>query len=325
MRAYLTVYPDTEEAFHVELDEGNVLEIGRKAGSPGQRKLVLSVPEVSGTHVELRLSQEGWHIRDLGSTNGTRLNGEWLSPGQEYRLNNLDMIKIAQVDVLVHLPEGAVGPARVPQRVEEEHEKTHLHIKLINATILVGDIRAFTSLMESYSSQPDTVMEAAQKVFQILGAEIRKQHGQVEKVAGDAIMAYWQGADAPAPEYNICALQACYAALSMRELIEALAADPEVWPFANNPLQIDVAMATGPVASGVLGAARANPALLGDTANLAFRLEKLIGEDSPGDIIMDSSTYEMVKERFNAKPLGSFTVKGRQRPVEVYRLLDVKE
>ncbi len=320
---YLVVNPGTPEAYLVELEDGKVLEIGRRPNPSGQRKLVLPIPEISGHHAEVRPVPDGWTIRDLGSTNGTRLNGDWLQPGQEYLLKNGDVIKIAQVDLLVNLPNDTSG-SRTQASEEEEHEKTQFHIKLINATILVGDIRSFTSLMESYSSKPDMVMQAAQKVFQSLGEEIRKQHGQVEKIAGDAIMAYWQGDDSPHSETNMCAYQACYTALQLRNLVQHLAQRPESWPFPGHLLQVDVALATGPVAAGVLGSAQANPALLGDTANLAFRLEKLIGEDAPGDIIMDGATYELIKDFFTVKSLGPFTVKGRQRPVDVYRLLAVK-
>ena len=316
---YLVVHPDTPESFRVELEEGKVLEIGRKPNAASLRRLVLPIPEVSGNHAEIKAASDGWTVRDLGSTNGTRLNGEWISPGQEYMLRNGDVIKIAQVDLQVNLPTENGQQVKRVQALEDEHEKTQFHIKLINATILVGDIRAFTGLMETYSEQPEFVMQAAQKVFQQLGDEIKKQHGQVEKIAGDAIMAYWQGADTPQSQANMCAYQACYTALQLRTLVSSIVERPENWPFPGHPLQVDVALATGPVAAGVLGAAKANPALLGDTANLAFRLEKLI--EKPGDIIMDSATYELVKTHFEVENLGPFTVKGRQRPVDVFRLL----
>lgn len=323
--AYLTVNPETPESYKIELENGKGLEIGRKPSPAGVRRLVLPIPEVSGSHAEIRQAGDGWTIRDLGSTNGTRLNGDWLSPGQEYMLKNGDLIKIAQVDLLVNLPDDGSAPRIPGARATEEHERTQFHIKLINATILVGDIRSFTSLMETYSSQPELVMQAAQKVFQILGEEIKKQHGQLEKIAGDAIMAYWQGSDSLASEHNVCAYQACYTALQMRELVHKLASNQNIWPFGvNHPLQIDVALATGPVAAGILGSSKANPALLGDTANLAFRLEKLIGPDQPGDIVMDGTTYDMVASHFNVLSLGPVTVKGRQRPVDVYRLLSLK-
>jgi class 3 adenylate cyclase len=319
-QGYLVIHPGTADSYRVELESGKVLEIGRKANPASQKRLVLPVPEVSGNHAEIRMNNDGWTIRDLGSTNGTRLNGDWITPGTEYLLKNGDVIKIAQIDLQVNLPNDNGAPRARVQVAEDEHEKTQFHIKLINATILVGDIRSFTSLMENYSSQPERVMQAAQ----MLGDEIKRQHGQVEKVAGDAIMAYWQGSDSPQAEGNMCAYQACYTALQMRTAVNEIAANKDSWPFPDYPLQVDVALATGPVAAGVLGSAKANPALLGDTANLAFRLEKMIGEDAPGDIIMDGATYELVKEHVMVKELGSYTVKGRQRPVDVYRLLSLK-
>jgi class 3 adenylate cyclase len=322
---YLVVHPGQAEQFRVELEAGKILEIGRKANPANPKRLVLSVPEVSGSHAEIRPGDGGWTIRDLGSTNGTRLNGDWIAPGQEYILKNGDVIKIAQIDLQVNLPNDNGSAARRTPPQEDEHERTQFHIKLINATILVGDIRGFTTLMEAYSSKPEVVMQAAQRVFQQLTEEIRNQHGQVEKVAGDAIMAYWQSdEDAHAPNSNHYALHACRSALRMRHLVREIAKRPDAWPFPEHPLQVDVALATGPVAAGVLGASKANPALLGDTANLAFRLEKLIGDDMAGEILLDGSTYELIKDEFETQALGSFTVKGRQRPVSVHKLIGNK-
>lgn len=324
LAGYLVVNSGTPEAYFFELEHGKVLEIGRKPGSPtGPRKLVLPVPEVSSLHAELREGPLGWTIRDMNSTNGTRLNGNWLQAGQEFLLKNGDHIKIAQIDLIVNLPESA------PQRSddaeqEDEHERTQLHIKLMTATILVADIRAFTTLSEHYSDQPQIVMQAAQRVFARFHDEIRKEHGQVEKIAGDAVMAYWQGDDRPGGDSNACAYQACFTALKIRQAVPFIAARKDDWPFADYPLQVDIAMATGPVAAGVLGAGKSSLAVLGDTANLAFRLEKLVPPDRPGDIVIDGSTYEMVRNQFEFESMGPVTVKGRQKPVDVYRLLALK-
>ncbi len=92
---------------------------------------------------------------------------------------------------------------------------------------------------------------------------------------------------------------------------------------SQHPLKLDMALATGPVAAGALGQSGNSASLLGDTANLVFRLEKLIGDDSAGDIVVEGFTYELAKEHFKFQPLGQFSVKGRQRPVDVYKLLSV--
>jgi len=318
----ITVYPDSPESYKIDLEEGKTLLIGRKQAAGGQRKLVIAVPEVSGQHAEISPSPDGWTIRDSGSTNGTRLNGDRLTPGREYLLRNGDRVKIAHVDLAIMLPEEAFS--RGEEVEPESHEKTHLQIKLINATILVGDIRGFTTLMEDYASQPEVVMQSAQLVFQCLNEEINGNQGQLEKIAGDAIMAYWQDEDGKSAPLSY-AYRACYTALRLRSLVTALAQNKDFWPFASHPLQLDLALATGPVAAGALGnRGEASPALLGDTANLAFRLEKLIGADTPGDIVVDGPTYEQVKDQFSFVRLGEFNVKGRQRSVDVHRLVSIQ-
>ena len=190
LAGYLVVNSGTPEAYFFELEHGKVLEVGRKPGSPaGPRKLVLPVPEVSSLHAELKEGPLGWTIRDINSTNGTRLNGNWLAGGQEFLLKNGDHIKIAQIDLIVNLPESTPQRSDVAEE-EDEHERTQLHIKLMTATILVADIRAFTTLSEVYSETPQVIMNAAQRVFSRFHDEIQKEHGQVEKIAGDAVMAY---------------------------------------------------------------------------------------------------------------------------------------
>lgn len=317
---YLVVNYGTDDAYFFELEENKVLEIGRKPGSAlGPRKLVLPALEISSHHVELRPGTEGWTLMDMGSTNGTRLNGSWVDPGQEYLLKNGDHIKIAYIELVVNLPKTA--PQRGDEEVQEdEHERTHLHIKLTSATILVADIRGFTTLMEAYSAQPDLVMQAAQRVFSRFNEEIRKYGGQVEKIAGDAVMAYWQENESSAADPGACASQACSSAWKIKEVVPKLAARTDDWPFPDHPLEVDMALATGPVATGALGGSKSTLAVLGDTANLAFRMEKLIGDDRAGDILMDGTTYKLIKERFTTESLGSVTVKGRHRPVEIYRL-----
>src|SRR5205823_1612754 len=102
---YITVYPDSPQSFSVEVTEGMVLPIGRKASPDGSPKLVIAVPEVSAQHAEIRAHDTGWTIQDTGSTNGTQLNGDWLTPGREYSLKNGDHVNIAQVALRVSMPD----------------------------------------------------------------------------------------------------------------------------------------------------------------------------------------------------------------------------
>lgn len=312
----ITVNPDTPDRYLVEVEENDTLQIGRKPAPDGKRKLVLPYPEVSGQHAEIRCKPNGWTVVDSGSTNGTMVNGLRLTPGREYALQQGDRIQIAQYDLIVSPNSNGM----MMEEPKEAQDKTQFRINLINATILVGDIKGFTSLMEDYAASPGVVMQAAHNVFEIMNQQIAKNFGQLEKIAGDAIMAYWTGDEASSGG-NMQAFQACKTALELRELAEQLARDEANWPFKGHPLKVDMALATGPVAAGALGHSNSNPALLGDTANLVFRLEKLIGDDDAGDIIVESATYKLACTHFKFKPLGNFNVKGRQRAVEVFRLL----
>jgi class 3 adenylate cyclase len=318
----ITVNPDTPESYSVEIEEGEVLEIGRKPASGGKKKLILPYPEVSGQHAEVRCKSSGWTIVDLGSTNGTTLNGSRLTPGRESILRTGDMVQIAHYHLLITPP--LLAASDEEDEVEQSQDKTQFRIQLINATILVGDIKNFTRLMEHYATQPEIVMNSAQRVFDTLNDEIHKNYGQLEKIAGDALMAYWHGDDSKAGQ-GLQAYQACYSALRLKDVSVDLANRKEYWPFPEHPLKVDIALATGPVAAGALGHAAGNANLLGDTANLVFRLEKLIDDDMAGDIVVEGFTYELAKEHFKFQSLGQFSVKGRQRPVDVYRLVSLLE
>src|SRR5437867_6562484 len=102
---YITVNPDSPQSYSVEIKEGAVVTIGRKTAPDGSFKVVLQVPEVSAQHAEIRAGAASWTIVDTGSTNGTQLNGEWLTPGREYSLKDGDAINIAQVNLRVTLPQ----------------------------------------------------------------------------------------------------------------------------------------------------------------------------------------------------------------------------
>lgn len=318
----IKVNPDTPDEYSVELNDGEVLHIGRRPAPGGVKKLILPYPEVSGQHAEIRCSVDGWTVMDRNSTNGTTVNGKVCNSGEEYPLKHGDEVRIAQYQLRVFPPQTHSIDMEVEDD-EDSQDRTQYSIKFMNATILVGDIKKFTTLMESYATSPEVVMGAAQRVFETLSDEINNNFGQLEKIAGDAIMAYWAG-DSSNEGARLPAYQACQTALKLREVINKIGKDSRIWPFSDYPLALDIALATGPVAAGSLGHSAGNPAVLGDTANLVFRLEKLIGDDRPGDIIVDGNTFTLSNDRCNFEYMGSYNIKGKTKAVEVYRLLSTR-
>jgi len=326
----ITALPGATDSFSLEVSDGQTIYIGRSAKACGNveaDRLILPYSEVSAKHAEIRCSNNKLTIVDAGSTNGTTVNGTRLTPGKEYNLRSKDTIGIANYTLLVSLSDEVTANQAMHFLLEEPHTeqaKTQFQVKLIYATILVCDLKHYTSLMEKHADDPSAVMKAAGAVFTRLNEEIENSGGQLEKIAGDAIMAYWssKGDQAEAAD---SARRACSAALNLQDITKKLADNNKIWPFPEHKLAFDVALASGPVASGALGKSQGNPALLGDTANLVFRLEKLIGDQQYERIIVDENTYLLVKNQFDFKFLGEQTIKGRLNFVNVYALLGAKK
>jgi HD-GYP domain-containing protein (c-di-GMP phosphodiesterase class II)/pSer/pThr/pTyr-binding forkhead associated (FHA) protein len=63
-------------------------------------EIVLDDSSVSRNHAEVRATARGWRVRDLGSTNGTRLNGVRLGTGS-WPLRARDLLQFGEVAVVV--------------------------------------------------------------------------------------------------------------------------------------------------------------------------------------------------------------------------------
>ena len=90
--------------------------IGRKNGSFISQ--FSSLQEVSGTHCKVvklpgSAGANGWHIQDLGSTNGTFVQGNKIAPNVPYPLSNGAAVKIAIFDFTVSFEEEDGGTKRL--------------------------------------------------------------------------------------------------------------------------------------------------------------------------------------------------------------------
>src|ERR1700680_4410688 len=73
-----------------------------RAGRLATLEIVLDETSVSRRHAEVRSTAGGWRVRDLGSTNGTYLNGTRLGPG-EWPVRAHDILRCGNVTLVVDL------------------------------------------------------------------------------------------------------------------------------------------------------------------------------------------------------------------------------
>lgn len=75
----------------------DVLRIGRHESL----EVVIEDASVSRNHAEVRATERGWRVQDLGSTNGTKLNGVRLGKDQQWPLHVRDMLQFGDVTMYV--------------------------------------------------------------------------------------------------------------------------------------------------------------------------------------------------------------------------------
>jgi adenylate cyclase len=176
---------------------------------------------------------------------------------------------------------------------------------------LFSDIRGFTTLSET--APPEKIVEMLNVHFTHMADIILKHNGTIDKYIGDAIMAFW-GAPVPTKDH---AEKAVLAAMEMagalkdvnRELKER-GLDMEV--------KIGIGLNTGVATIGNIGSEKKkNYTVVGDTVNLASRLESITKEYN-SLIVLSEYTYERIKDRIDCSVLGNVKVKGREQPVTIY-------
>lgn len=105
MPKLLVTLPDGSDVTH-ELTE-DVITIGRISDNTIQ----IDDASVSSRHAELIMRDGDYAMKDLGSTNGSTINGKAMEPDQELQLQNDDHVRFGSIDVL-YLSETPVEDAR---------------------------------------------------------------------------------------------------------------------------------------------------------------------------------------------------------------------
>jgi len=180
---------------------------------------------------------------------------------------------------------------------------------VVELTALFADLRGFTSFSER--TDPVEVMEVLNRYFGAAVPVILRNGGTVIQFVGDALLAVFD-APQPRPDHEY---RAAKSALEMQEAIEAEARGRDDAP------KFRIGINTGPALVGNVGSAEMRSFnVVGDAVNVASRLETA---SDPGQVLIGETTYAAIADRVEVEAVGPLSLKGKQHPVEAYRLLSL--
>ena len=200
-------------------------------------------------------------------------------------------------------PEVAARVERRPEELAGERREV---------SILFSDLRGFTTLSERMA--PTLMAARLTEYFDAMTAAIFVHRGMVNDFIGDAIMAVF-GAPLDDPDH---ARHAVRSALAMQRALEVLNRrwESEGLP----PLRMGLGVHTGEVFAGNVGrAGKVKYAVVGDTVNLASRVEGL-NKELGTIMLMTESTCRKAALNVGVTDRGLVQVKGRQEPVRIYEV-----
>jgi adenylate cyclase len=183
-------------------------------------------------------------------------------------------------------------------------------------SVLFSDIRGFTSVSER--GEPEEIVGQLNEYFSRMVPIVFANKGTLDKFVGDMIMALF---GAPLAD-EAHADHAVETALRMVEELHRLNAD---WAAAGRPmLDIGIGINSGAMVAGNIGSeAIMSYTVIGDNVNLGSRLESL-NKTYGTCVIISDATRQRLKGRYDMRPLGAVTVKGKTQSVEIFEVVTAK-
>ena len=179
-------------------------------------------------------------------------------------------------------------------------------------TVFFSDLSGFTALNERLD--PEDVRDVVNKVWERAGEIVGRYDGRINKLLGDAVMAVF--GDPVAHEDD--PRRAVRAALELHAAVAALNRDVE--PRIGAPIGMHTGVNTGVVLTSETVLDGKQTGLLGDTINVAARLQSMA---EAGQILVGPETRHAIEATFNLEDLGLHDLKGKGEPVPVARVRSI--
>ncbi len=197
-------------------------------------------------------------------------------------------------------------PESTPEHLNPQPERKHI-------TALFCDLAGYSTMTEKLD--PEEVKEITSRIFGQVKHVIAKYEGFIERIIGDAVLAFFGVPRAHEDD----PIRAVRAALEIHGLVKSLS------PLYQEKLEAPLAMHSG-INTGLVVTADADPekgahGVAGDAVNVASRLGDLA---NPGEILVGHETHFRAKGVFVFEDLGFQKVKGKTEPVHVFKVIEAK-
>lgn len=199
--------------------------------------------------------------------------------------------------------------------IAQDPEKVAMGGQEVEATVLFSDIYNFTTISETFA--PQQLVAHLNTYFSDLSRIILDYGGMLDKYMGDGIMAIF-GAPLPKADH---ALLACRAALAHKEFSSALSGSHQsVSEQFHSRTRLGIH--SGKIVAGNIGSSRRmDYTAIGDTVNLAARLEG-VNKIYNTKIIISEACRVLLADEFIFRELDYLRVKGKKEPTRIYELVD---
>ncbi len=213
-----------------------------------------------------------------------------------------------------------ISPELIEQMYEQKQEPK-LGGVLGYHTAFFSDIQSFSSFSEVL--EPERMVSLMNEYLTEMTTILLEHKGTLDKYIGDAIVAFY-GAPMPVENHEY---HACMTALEMEKRLLYLREKWKkdgTWPDLVYNIRHRVGLNSGELVTGNMGSSmRMNYTMMGDTVNLAARLEPAAKQYGVY-ILVGENTYKAAHEQFEWRSIDYVRVKGKKKPEKVYELLAEK-
>ncbi len=203
-----------------------------------------------------------------------------------------------------------VAPA-VVERVLKNPEMLKLGGVRREISVLFADLRGYTAFAEQ--AAPEEVVALLNEYFSLAMDVVFSREGTLDKFLGDGVMIFFNAPEEQADHVY----RAVDAALTLQHMIAEHNA-----AHTNLGLSFGIGVHLGEAVVGNVGTRQAmNYTAIGDTVNVAKRLQE---QAQAGQVLISAAVVQQLGERVEVEQVGAVPIKGRQQPINTYRLLALR-